>query len=247
SLFRLDWTPVHAAAQTPVVTGWAVLGAGRPEAAVGLQKAGIPVACYPDIAALRAAVAAGAAAPQLVLVEAGAPYGDEPDAARLAAEIRSTVHQVLELVQDWLAEARFAGSRLVLATRGAVAVGPGPGISDLPRSAVWGLVRSAQAAHPGRFVLADLDAGLDAGLDDPSTARGLAAALAATGEDQLALRGGGVYAPRLVRVQVEEEDRAPVLNPAGTVLITGGTGLPGSLAPRHLSRRPGVAPPVAPS
>ena len=63
---------------------------------------------------------------------------------------------MLTLLQDWLAEPRLADARLVVVTRGAVAHAddgrPGRG-----RCRGWGLVRSAQAENPGRFVLLDLD------------------------------------------------------------------------------------------
>ena len=54
---------------------------------------------------------------------------------------------------------------------------------------MWGLVRSAQAEHPGRLVLADLD-------DAPASAQALAGWLAG-GEPQFALREGAAYLPRL--------------------------------------------------
>ena len=53
------------------------------------------------------------------------------------------------LLQDWLADERFAGSRLVVRDRGAVTCAACGGR--------WGLVRSAQSEHPGRFVLVDTD------------------------------------------------------------------------------------------
>ena len=45
-------------------------------------------------------------------------------------------------------------------TRGAVGLA-GEDVSDLAGAAVWGLVRSAQAEHPGRMVLVDSDGSLD--------------------------------------------------------------------------------------
>ncbi|WP_436764560.1 SpnB-like Rossmann fold domain-containing protein, partial [Streptosporangium sp. V21-05] len=64
--------------------------------------------------------------------------------------------EALGVVRGWLAEERFASSRLVLVTRGAVAVSEGEDV-DPARAAVWGLVRAAQAEQPGRFVLLDVD------------------------------------------------------------------------------------------
>jgi candicidin polyketide synthase FscB len=82
------------------------------------------------------------------------------------------------------------GARLAVVTRGAVSVAAGESVTDLAGAAVWGLVRSAQSENPGSLVLVDLPPGDG---DD-----GLAAALA-SGEPELAVRGGQVYARRLGR------------------------------------------------
>ncbi|MCV7349539.1 acyltransferase domain-containing protein [Mycobacterium parmense] len=98
---------------------------------------------------------------------------------------RERTHQALGAVQSWLSE-RDSGV-LVVATRGAVAL-PGEDVTDLAGAAVWGLVRSAQTEHPGRFVLVDSDVPLDASA--------VGAALA-SGEPQVVLRDGAAYAPRV--------------------------------------------------
>nr|BFD95739.1 hypothetical protein KitaXyl93_70990 [Kitasatospora sp. Xyl93] len=100
-----------------------------------------------------------------------------------------SVAEALTAVQDFLAG---PGERLVVRTRGAVAVVPGDGVNDPEASAVWGLVRSAQSEHPGRFVLVDADE--------------LPDGLSVGDEDQVAVRGGAVYVPRLVRSALEEFD-----------------------------------------
>src|ERR1700721_144774 len=72
---------------------------------------------------------------------------------------------------------------------------PGPAWPRWPRTwAVWGLVRSPQAEHPGRLALADLDPGPAA-----AAGPGLAAALGAVlgGESEVAVRGGQVLTRRL--------------------------------------------------
>lgn len=97
-------------------------------------------------------------------------------------------HRALALVQDWLRDEDLAGSRLVVVTRGAVAVAEGEA-PDLTSAPVWGLLRSAQTEHADRFVLLDLD-------DDEESVPVLTAACA-TGEPQLALRWGTAFAPRL--------------------------------------------------
>ncbi|MEU4563540.1 type I polyketide synthase, partial [Actinoplanes sp. NPDC023936] len=130
---------------------------------------------------------------------------------------------VLELVQAWLAEPRFAASRLVLHTRNAVAAVEGDTV-DPAAAAVWGLIRTAQSEHPDRFVLVDGDAdALD--LVDGSL-------------PQLAVRAGEALEPQLARVTDRGERLQLTEN--GTVLITGGTGLLGGLLARHLVTAYGV-------
>ncbi|MFF8848291.1 SDR family NAD(P)-dependent oxidoreductase, partial [Streptomyces sp. NPDC015127] len=136
-----------------------------------------------------------------------------------AGAVRREVHRVLEVLRTWLADDRFARSTLMVVTDGAVAVGE---VTDLAGAAVWGMVRSAQSENPGRIVLADLD--------DPD---GIESALA-TGEPQVAVRDGVVRVARLTRVTARpDDDRAP-LDPDGTVLLTGATGMLGRLLARHL-------------
>ncbi|MEU7756889.1 type I polyketide synthase [Micromonospora sp. NPDC049171] len=139
------------------------------------------------------------------------------------------VGQVLEEMRSWLAQERPEASRLVVVTRGAVAAEPGE-VPDPAHAAVWGLVRSAQAEHPGRFVLADVRTGDDHDL--------LPRAMA-SGEPQLALRAEHLRVPRLVRV-ARTDSRPLRWDPDGTVLITGGTGTLGGLVARHLVAEHGV-------
>ncbi|MBB5896422.1 type I polyketide synthase [Kutzneria kofuensis] len=85
-------------------------------------------------------------------------------------------------------------------------------------AAVRGFVRSVQAEQPGRVLLADGDA------------LGVAAGAAAIGEWEISLRGGKVFAPRLVPAQPGE----PTIDLTGTVVVTGGTGTLGGLLAEHL-------------
>ncbi|NML55432.1 SDR family NAD(P)-dependent oxidoreductase [Streptomyces sp. R302] len=141
---------------------------------------------------------------------------------------RGAVARVLGVVRSWLAEERFAESRLVVVTRGAVSVGGGD-VSDLLHAGVWGLVRSAQTENPDRIVLVDLDEETDA------SGRALAAVLAG-GESQVAVRAGSLLVPRLVRAQADagEADASGARWDAGTVLITGATGALGAVLARHV-------------
>ncbi|MFD8498270.1 SDR family NAD(P)-dependent oxidoreductase, partial [Amycolatopsis sp. NPDC059657] len=148
--------------------------------------------------------------------------------------LRSAVTRMLTLGQAWLTDREVP---LVVATRGALAAD-----ADPSGTAVWGLVRSAQAEHPGRFVLVDLDPELT---DEEAVAmleRHVAtiAAQVAAGQAQLVLRAGRFHAPRLARSTPSENARASEWNPEGTVLITGGTGGLAGLLARHLVAERGV-------
>ncbi|WP_280335321.1 type I polyketide synthase [Nocardia wallacei] len=137
--------------------------------------------------------------------------------------MRDRLAEALDVVRRWSADP--GAPRLLVVTRGAVAR-PGEDIHDLAAAPVWGLVRSAQAEHPGRIMLADTDDTVDP------------ARLAATGEPELIARDGQMWAPRLSVLPGTENTAARPLPAeplrAGTVLITGGTGVLGALAARHL-------------
>ncbi|MEU8901136.1 acyltransferase domain-containing protein [Nocardia sp. NPDC048505] len=122
--------------------------------------------------------------------------------------IRNTTLRVLGVLQTWLAGERFKNTRLLVVTRGAIDVA-GKDVTDLGAGPVWGLVRAAQAEHPGRILLADLDESADLTM------------LAATAEPELAVRDGQLLVPRLVRLSRGAADaRTPDVT--GTVLIVGG-------------------------
>ncbi|WP_145871328.1 type I polyketide synthase [Streptomyces capillispiralis] len=141
--------------------------------------------------------------------------------------------RVLRLVQEFLADERFATARLAVLTSGAVGVLPGEDVTDLDAAPVWGLVRSVQSEHPDRVVLVDLDAA--AAADSGTGTTGLLTAALATGEPQLALRDGTLHAPRLATADTAGTDgEHPAFDPDGTVLVTGGTGGLGALFARHL-------------
>jgi pimaricinolide synthase PimS1 len=154
--------------------------------------------------------------------------GDDP-----AGAARAATEAALAAVRAHLA-AEGGTPVLAVLTRGALAAREGDS-ADPAAAAVWGLVRSAQSEHPGRFLLIDSD-GTQASLDT------LAAALGVEGESQLALRDGVALAPRVGRASAPPagEDGVQVFDPERTVLITGGTGGIGGLMARHLVSRHGV-------
>jgi malonyl CoA-acyl carrier protein transacylase/aryl carrier-like protein len=133
---------------------------------------------------------------------------------------RATTRRVLDTVQRWTSDDRFSSSRLVVLRLGAES-GAAENLSVAP---VWGLLRVAQAEHPDRFVLADLDG--------PASLPALPAALA-TGEPQFALRAGRLTIPRLTPFTPTPNTSSP-LDPDRTVLVTGATGALGRLVTRHL-------------
>ena len=108
----------------------------------------------------------------------------------------------------------------------------------MPSASAWGLIRSAQAEHPGRFALIDTD-GSEASL------AALPAALAATVEEpQLALREGVALVPRAVSAAIppaaEAGEPVAAIDPESTVLVTGATGALGALIARHLATEHGA-------
>ncbi|WP_413116570.1 SDR family NAD(P)-dependent oxidoreductase [Streptomyces sp. CY1] len=230
-LFVMDWVPLPVPAP-PNGTGqstdhtaddadWAILGPGD------RAPAGSAAVCHPDPQALISALDAGAPAPAVVLaLEPAKPV--DARGGGIAADGLASAERVLALLQDWLAEPRLADARLVVTTRGAVATGDPDGFDpavegvDAAGAAVWGLVRSAQAENPGRFLLLDLDPHTEV------SARLVADAVARAvemDESQLALRAGRALMPRLVRAAPSADLAAPVgpsawrlgLEGAGTV------------------------------
>ncbi|MFC4561003.1 type I polyketide synthase [Nocardiopsis mangrovi] len=204
--------------------------AGRrhpPESASG-ALAGMPV--HADLSALRSAVDSGAPAPGLVVVDCRGALVPSHDTAAAAHVV---LGRLLELVRSWTADPRFGESRLAVLTSGAVAAAPGDSVPELAQSPVWGLLRSAQIEHPGRYVLIDTDA-------TPESRRTLVRA-AFGGEPQVALRRGSALVPRLARVVADE------LVPAGH---GGGpwrldTAAPGTLDALRLLPAPEAGAPLA--
>ncbi|WP_055526543.1 type I polyketide synthase [Streptomyces graminilatus] len=216
ALHRVDWVPVPARSGTgddPAVC--TVLG----DAPDGLRDA--PV--HPDLAALGAA-----AGPSDVVVALAPEPGDDP-----AVRAEALTGRVLRLLQEWLADGRFTGSRLTVLTTRAVATNDDDHDLTLAQSPLWGLLRTAQTEHPGRFSVIDVDGSTE-------SARVLRDALR-TAEPQLALRAGQMLAPRLTPLPAVPVPLDPVSwDPEGTVLITGAMGALGGEVARHLVSAHGV-------
>ncbi|MFI1766243.1 amino acid adenylation domain-containing protein [Streptomyces sp. NPDC020800] len=192
SLFRLEWQPVRGTA------------------------ADIDACLVTDLAEVPEPV------PQVVALRCPAGTPDSRSTgARLAEDAHRAAGWALGLAQEWLADARFTGSRLLVLTDGAA----GPDVENPAQATVWGLIRSAQSEHPERFALLDADTAL----------RADAVPAAVLTEPQLALRAGTVLAPRLARhTGIADLAGAARLDPDKTVLVTGGTGVLGALIARRL-------------
>ncbi|MDQ3936994.1 MAG: polyketide synthase dehydratase domain-containing protein, partial [Actinomycetota bacterium] len=139
---RLEWAEAPVPSTNGHTPRFAVLGD---------LDAGAPGERHPDLRALVDAIEEGDQPPDVVM--AAMPRVEAGDAAEAA---RAGIHRTLELLQAWLAEERLSAARLVLVTRGAVAALEGE-VPDPGAAAAWGLVRSSQAEHPGRFGLIDTD------------------------------------------------------------------------------------------
>ncbi|GLW99270.1 hypothetical protein Misp02_33570 [Microtetraspora sp. NBRC 16547] len=122
---------------------------------------------------------------------------------------------------------------LWVCTSGAVTTGPADPPDDPEQALVWGLGPVVGQEHPNRWGgLIDLPATADRRAADR-----VSAVLAAPGaEDQLAVRSSGVMARRLAHVADGGTVQKRDWRPAGTVLVTGGTGALGGHVARWLAR-----------
>ncbi|WP_444545125.1 type I polyketide synthase [Streptomyces flavofungini] len=126
---------------------------------------------------------------------------------------------------------------LWVATRGAVSVGASDAVADADGAAVWGLGRVVALEHPERWGgLVDLPETADA----RAMSRLTQVLGASSGEDQVAVRGSGVFVRRLVRagfgdVSLGESSVGEWSADGGTVLVTGGTGALGGHVARWLA------------
>ncbi|MFE5526824.1 acyltransferase domain-containing protein [Embleya sp. NPDC056538] len=218
ALYRLAWrassVPVPVAApRVAVVGGWDPPGLGG------------SVDRYPGVAEL---ASSERPLPDLVLLPVGDPDADVPFSERRMREVTA---ELVGRLEAFLGDERLAPARLVVVTRSAVVVDGDASLGDPTSASVWGVVRAAQAGHPGRIVLVDLD-------DEPASAAVLAAVASAGGEPQFAVRGGRVSVPRLERIPASGGARSAV--GTGTVLIAGADRAVGARVAEHLAEAYGV-------
>jgi pimaricinolide synthase PimS1 len=213
-LLTLSWAETPTPTADIDVSRWAVVG-----------TPGEPGVEYPDMRAMAAAVDLD---PSTVLLLV--PHRPGPD--QVVDAVHDVTLDVLDQVQCWLGDDRFTDSRLVVLTRGAIAIDGTESVTDLAAAAVWGLIRTAQTENPGRITL--LDVPPHTTVDTQALARATA-----TDEPQIAIRDGAIHTARLTRIATPFNGSAPE-GEHGTVLITGGTGGLGSCVARHLVVEHGV-------
>jgi acyl transferase domain-containing protein/acyl carrier protein len=187
---------------TPAAVAAAAPGTGR-WAIVGEDVRGLGHPAYPALDAIRDPL------PDVVTYHCRAHDGPIPGAVGAAAV------GLLRLLAEWLTDPRWAASSLV------VTIG-----DHLSQTALAGLVRAAQAEHPGRVTLVHLR----------SASAGTLARAVETREPELIVHGEEIQVPRLTKI-------TSVGSPAtveGPVLITGGTGGLGAIVARHLVTRHAV-------
>ncbi|WP_189719360.1 SDR family NAD(P)-dependent oxidoreductase, partial [Streptomyces spectabilis] len=231
SLFELTWVPEHTNGVATSPQTWAILGdrtsplAQCLQTTVSVGNGTPPAAIYPELSALFA----DGPAPHLVLYPL--PCQAPPDEGAIPDAVRSTLREILALLQDWLASAHLTNSRLILLAQPPPTADDATDRWELCSEAARGLIRTAQTEHPDRFLLADID-------HAPDSLAALPAAIttrigSAPGERELSLRHGVVFVPRLAP-STSRPGQASI-DPDGTVLITGGTGTLGSALARHLA------------
>ncbi|HET6703376.1 MAG TPA: beta-ketoacyl synthase N-terminal-like domain-containing protein [Amycolatopsis sp.] len=211
--YHVTWTPVAEPAPATLSGTWLLVGeSAEVEAALAAHGA--------EVVTARETVPDGDYAGIVsVLALDETPVGGSPVLTRgLTATLA-------------LAQTLREGTPLWVLTRGAVAATPGEGPANPVQAPAWGLGRVVGLEHPDRWGgLIDLPSTMD-----ERTATRLAAVLAGTGEDQVALRPAGILARRLVHAPAPRS--GSTWTPSGTVLVTGGTGGIGGHVGRWLAGR----------
>ncbi|WP_438364017.1 SDR family NAD(P)-dependent oxidoreductase, partial [Streptomyces viridosporus] len=226
--YRETWAPLTGAVTgTPRGTWLVIVPEGADEtwasrvagaAGPGAIHVNVPVTADADALAARLSIAEGAGFAGVLSLLAEDPAGPVATATLIRALTGLGITAPVWAV-----------------TRGAVAAVDGDAVEHPEDAGVWGLGRVAALEHPdGWGGVIDLPAEPD----DAALTR-LAAVLAhPVGEEEVAIRNGGVALGR--RMTPAPAGDAPEWTPTGTVLITGGTGALGARVARRLADR-GVA------
>nr|UYV85220.1 polyketide synthase [Streptomyces sp. AJS327] len=226
--YRVGWTPLGAQQTGGLSRRWLLVCHDSAEAADvqrALEQAGaeVELRILPNDSDRDGVVQLFSGAKHIAYLPSGFDR-DHPEHAGLPAGLASVLTAVQAAVEQ-------TGARLWMLTRGAVSTPGADAAPDPAQAAVWGLGRVFGLEHPDHYGgLIDLPTTWQAG-----TGSQLAAALAESVEDQIALRTVGVFARRLQHAPAPSDDR-PEWKPSGTVLITGGTGALGGHLARWLAR-----------
>ncbi|HKS46469.1 MAG TPA: SDR family NAD(P)-dependent oxidoreductase, partial [Amycolatopsis sp.] len=231
--YRTVWRPAEAAGSAAGT--WMVVlpaGPGREHGervANGLAERGARVlrvvADGTPLANRVAAALDGSAEVAGVLSALGLDERSSPGSAAVPVGFAATVSLLVVLDEAGIT------APLWCLTQGAVSVGSSDPVTSPLQALAWGLGPVVAAEWPSRWGgLVDLPETLD-----ERAVERVVRALAATEEDELAVRSSGVFARRLVRAPAPAGAREFV--PGGTVLITGGTGALGGHVARWLADR----------
>ncbi|MFJ4653371.1 type I polyketide synthase [Nocardia sp. NPDC088792] len=241
--YRVSWQSLPTPAHPRLSGGWLlVVPAPEKDTAATASAERMPAVEEP-----------GRVAPEVVLAvtEALAAHGAEVsilevDAARTRAELSQQLREaapagvvsLLALGADPLGHTlrlvQAAGDIDADLELWCVTSGVAQDVPPIPEQAqIWGFGRVAALEHPRAWGgLVDLPEVLD------DTARRLLAAVVSGGlgeEDQVAIRPSGLFGRRLVRAVPSAAADRPRWKPAGTILITGGTGGIGAAVARNLA------------
>ncbi|MFF0416262.1 type I polyketide synthase [Kitasatospora sp. NPDC004745] len=229
--YQVGWQPLADPAAARLTGEWLLLVPEDGDAGDGCAR--VLAAAGAGVRTVRVPAGAGRAELGGLLAGPADEAGSEGLPAGGVVSLLGGTGRLLELMQA-LGDAGLRAP-LWCVTRGAVTVGQDEGARP-EQARLWGLGRVAALEHPERWGgLVDLPAG--PGEPDTAAWRGLCAVLAAAdGEDQVAVRAGGLFGRRLHRAPAPAPaERATTGRPSGTWLITGGTGGLGAQLARRLA------------
>ncbi|WP_345050226.1 beta-ketoacyl synthase N-terminal-like domain-containing protein, partial [Streptomyces rameus] len=209
-LMLRDWSRVAVSPDAPEELRWAVVGrtAVTDGLVAALRKAGVAdVRQYADLSTSR--TTPDTATDVTVLAEADADT----------------------LTPTCAGGSRETGSRLVVLTRGAMAVTDRDETPDGAEVALWAAARAAQADGGDAAPLTIVD--VEARTPESEYAAALIAAVS-SGLPQLAVRDGELMRPRLVRLPVADRPDPATPGIDGVVVVTGADTKTGSVLARHL-------------
>lgn len=152
-----------------------------------------------------------------------AAQGQNESAAAVEAAVENQVTRSLRLIQMLTALEQPQLPKLWIVTQGAQPVTTGSPAVNLLQSPLWGLGRTCAVEHPEIWGgLIDLDPQVEIGAITSQLADLLLSSKNQKRvEDQIAIRGGAAFVPRLVRAAVPSGQPLQV-STAGAYLITGG-------------------------